>query len=409
MGLPAAWRARGLLGAADGAAALPPAAGLRAVVSGSCSIATLGQVAAAIRRRRPGLPRRPAPARRGEDVAAAALAWAAPLLAAGPVLVYATAEPDAVRAAQERLGRERAGALVEEALAAIARGLVERGVGQLIVAGGETSGAVVNALGVRVLRIGPEIAPGVPWTASVGGAALSPSRSSPATSARPTSSSTPGRCCHDDGDRAARADVRARALALRAGAHRRHERQPISARLDDGLLLTPTNSCLGRLDPARLSKLDPDGRSSPAIRRRRRRSCTARCTSRARGAGGVVHLHSTHAAAVSCLAGLDPADALPPLTPYFVMKIGRLPLVPYHRPGDPRSATSSAGSPARHPAVLLANHGPVVSGATLDDAVYAAEELEETAKLFLLLRGQPVRTLTPEQIDELKAVFKLDL
>jgi len=108
----------------------------------------------------------------GEDVAGAALAWATPLLGSGPVLVYATAEPDAVRAAQEELGRDRAGALVEAALAAVARGLVDRGVARLVVAGGETSGAVVNALGVRALRIGPQIAPGVPWTASVGGRPL---------------------------------------------------------------------------------------------------------------------------------------------------------------------------------------------------------------------------------------------
>ncbi len=139
MGLPEAWGARGLLGARDGAATLPSSAGLRAVVSGSCSVAT---------------------------------AWAAPLLERGPVLVYATAEPDTVRAAQDRLGRERAGTLVEAALAAIAKGLVERGVGRLVVAGGETSGAVVNALGVKALRIGPQIAPGVPWTASVGGRPL---------------------------------------------------------------------------------------------------------------------------------------------------------------------------------------------------------------------------------------------
>jgi uncharacterized protein YgbK (DUF1537 family) len=105
----------------------------------------------------------------GEDVAGAALAWAAPLLGSGPVLVYATAEPDAVRAAQEQLGRDRAGALVEAALAAVARGLVDRGVAHLVVAGGETAGAVVNALGVQALRIGPQIAPGVPWTASVAG------------------------------------------------------------------------------------------------------------------------------------------------------------------------------------------------------------------------------------------------
>jgi len=183
----------------------------------------------------------------------------------------------------------------------------------------------------------------------------------------------------------------------------------LSARIDDGLLLTPTNSSLGALDPARLSKLDRDARllsGDPPSKE----AFLHRAMYLARpGAGGIVHLHSTHAAAVSCLNGLDPADCLPALTPYFVMKIGRLPLVPYHRPGDPRLGEVIRGLAARHAAVLLANHGPVVSGASLDDAANAAEELEETAKLFLLLRGQDARVLTREQIDELKATFKLDL
>jgi ribulose-5-phosphate 4-epimerase/fuculose-1-phosphate aldolase len=183
----------------------------------------------------------------------------------------------------------------------------------------------------------------------------------------------------------------------------------LSARLDDGFLMTPTGSSLGRLVPARLSRLAPDGAlvsGDPPTKE----AFLHRALYLARpGAGGVVHLHSTHAAAVSCLAGLDPDDALPPLTPYFVMKIGRLPLVPYHRPGDPRLGDVIRGLAARRSAVLLANHGPVVSGASLEDAANAAEELEETARLFLLLRGQPVRTLSPEQLAELAAVFKLDL
>jgi ribulose-5-phosphate 4-epimerase/fuculose-1-phosphate aldolase len=107
--------------------------------------------------------------------------------------------------------------------------------------------------------------------------------------------------------------------------------------------------------------------------------------------------------------GLDPADCMPPLTAYFVMKIGRLPLIPYYRPGDPALGDAIRGLAGQHSAVLLANHGPVVSGTTLEAAVYATEELEETAKLFLLLRNTPTRPLNEQQIDELKAVFKLDL
>ena len=123
-------------------------------------------------------------------------------------------------------------------------------------------------------------------------------------------------------------------------------------------------------------------------------------------AGAVVHLHSTMATAIACLPDVDPTNPIPPLTPYFVMRVGRtMPLVPYYRPGDAamEPAIHKAATSAR--AVLLANHGPVVSAATLRDAVAAAEELEEAAKLFLLLRGQPMRTLTPAQVDDLLNTF----
>ncbi len=183
----------------------------------------------------------------------------------------------------------------------------------------------------------------------------------------------------------------------------------ISARLDDGWLLTPTNSSLGALDPARLSKLDWGGRLLSGDPPSKEAFLHRAMYLERRGAGGIVHLHSTHAAAVSCLDGLDPADCIPPLTPYYVMKIGRLPLVPYHRPGDPKLGDVIRGLAARHAAVLLANHGPVVSGSSLEAAVYAVEELEETAKLFLLLRGHPVRVLSREQIEELEVAFHLEL
>jgi len=159
-------------GAQAAASALPEVEGLRAVIAGSCSTATQGQVALALQRGVPGFRVDPGRLSAGEDVAKAALDWATPLLPRGPVLVYATAAPEAVKAVQARLGVEQAGQLVENALAAIARGLVQRGVRQLIVAGGETSGAVVSALGVTGLRIGPQIDPGVPWTTSLGDAPL---------------------------------------------------------------------------------------------------------------------------------------------------------------------------------------------------------------------------------------------
>ena len=183
----------------------------------------------------------------------------------------------------------------------------------------------------------------------------------------------------------------------------------ISVRLDDGWLLTPTNACLGRLDPARLSRLDWDGRHVSGDAPSKEAFLHRAMYEERAGAGAIVHLHSTHSAAVSCMCGLNHDDCIPPLTAYFVMKIGRLPLIPYHRPGDPALGGAIRGLARKHSAVLLANHGPVVSGASLDAAMHAAEELEETAKLFLLLRHAPVSPLNPEQIDELKSAFKLDL
>ena len=183
----------------------------------------------------------------------------------------------------------------------------------------------------------------------------------------------------------------------------------LSVRLDDGWLLTPTNASLGRLDPAQLSKLDWDGNlisGAPPSKE----AFLHRAMYEERGsAGAIVHLHSTHSAAVSCMCGLNHDDCIPPLTPYFVMKVGRLPLLPYHRPGDPALAGAIGAMARKHSAVLLANHGPVVSGTSLEAAVYAAEELEETAKLFLLLRDVPTRPLDAAQIADLKHTFKLDI
>jgi 3-dehydrotetronate 4-kinase len=171
IGLPENFRRAGLLKSGIAADALPSITGHAAVLSGSCSRATNEQVAL-MARDHPSFQVDPRALARGEPVAQAAVDWATPLLTDGPVLVYATAAPDAVRKIQSELGADKAGALVEEAMAAIARGLVDAGVRRLIVAGGETSGAVVGALNVPGLRIGPEIDPGVPWTASLGNPAM---------------------------------------------------------------------------------------------------------------------------------------------------------------------------------------------------------------------------------------------
>ena len=159
IGLPANFGLR----ASEGASRLPSGLGARAVVAGSCSQATNRQVRTFIEAGGPAMALDPLRIAAGEDVVAQTLAWAKPLLAKGPVLVYSTAEPGAVKSVQGRLGVEQAGAMVERAIAAIARGLVDLGVRQLVVAGGETSGACVQALGVRQLQIGPQIDPGVPW------------------------------------------------------------------------------------------------------------------------------------------------------------------------------------------------------------------------------------------------------
>ena len=183
----------------------------------------------------------------------------------------------------------------------------------------------------------------------------------------------------------------------------------ISVRLADGWLLTPTNACLGELDPARIAKMDWEGRLLAGDPPSKEAFLHRSMYEQRAGAGAIVHLHSTHSAAVSCMGGLDHGSCIPPLTPYFVMKIGRLPLVPYFRPGDQALAGAIGALAARHSAVLLSNHGPVVSGANLEAAIYATEELEETAKLFLLLRNTPTNCLNSAQIAELKSVFKLDL
>jgi ribulose-5-phosphate 4-epimerase/fuculose-1-phosphate aldolase len=179
----------------------------------------------------------------------------------------------------------------------------------------------------------------------------------------------------------------------------------ISVRIEDGFLMTPTNFSLGTLDPARLSKLDAEGNlvaGDPATKE----SFLHRAMYEERAkAGAVVHLHSTHSVAVACLADVDPADVLPPITAYYVMRVGTLPLVPYYKPGDKALAEAVRKLAGRHHAVLLANHGPVVAGTSLDAAANAVEELEETAKLFLLLRGSKVRLLTPEQVAEVRAAF----
>lgn len=183
----------------------------------------------------------------------------------------------------------------------------------------------------------------------------------------------------------------------------------ISVRLEDGgWLATPTNASFNGLDPARLSLLDTSGRHVGGEAPTKEFPLHAALYETRAGAAAVVHLHSTHAVAISMLPDVDPTNVLPPLTPYYVMRIGRTALLPYHRPGDPAVADAIRGLAGAYSAVMLVNHGPVVAGGSLESAVYAMEELEDTARLHLLLQGLHPRVLTSAQIRDLVENFGLD-
>ena len=176
----------------------------------------------------------------------------------------------------------------------------------------------------------------------------------------------------------------------------------ISAKLEDGWLLTPTGSNLGHLDPARIAKLDGNGTLLAGDPPSKEAFLHLAMYEERAATRAVVHLHSVYSVAVSVLHDVDAADVLPPLTAYYVMRIGTLPLVPYYAPGDIALAEAVRQFAGRHHALLLANHGPVVAGASLAAAADAIEELEVTAQLHLMLRGERTRPLTPVQIADLR-------
>ncbi|WP_170400877.1 3-oxo-tetronate 4-phosphate decarboxylase [Ruegeria arenilitoris] len=179
----------------------------------------------------------------------------------------------------------------------------------------------------------------------------------------------------------------------------------ISARLPDGILMTPTNSTLGAIDPNRISKIDLEGNHVAGDRPTKEVFLHKAFYETRPQAGAVVHLHSTWATALSCLEDTNPDDCIPPLTPYVVMRVGTVKLVPYVKPGDPKSGDLIRDLKGAYGAVLLANHGPVVSGKDLFSAVCAAEELEETAKLLVALRGKKARFLGEADVTDLKATY----
>ena len=171
----------------------------------------------------------------------------------------------------------------------------------------------------------------------------------------------------------------------------------ISVRMEDGWLMTPTGCSMGNIEPEKISKLDVNGNLISGDPPTKESFLHLAMYEKRPQDSAVVHLHSTHSVAVSCLDEINPKNVLPPITAYYVMRIGTLPLIPYFPPGDIKLAKAVREMASEHHAVLLANHGPVVSGKSLQDAVYATEELEETAKLFLLLQGHKTRFLNSSE------------
>ncbi|WP_105030352.1 3-oxo-tetronate 4-phosphate decarboxylase [Arthrobacter ruber] len=176
----------------------------------------------------------------------------------------------------------------------------------------------------------------------------------------------------------------------------------VSLRTAAGILVTPTGSSLGVVTAEELSLIDSTGAHLSGPRPSKEAFLHAAILRARPDANAVVHTHSTYSAAVSCLADVDDANALPPLTAYYAMRVGTLPLLPYHAPGDMSLEELAEQEATRHHALLLSNHGPVVAGMTLSAAMDALEEIEETAKLFLLLRTVPTRPLTETEVAALR-------
>lgn len=182
----------------------------------------------------------------------------------------------------------------------------------------------------------------------------------------------------------------------------------ISLKLPDGnILATPTNSSFGDLNAEELSKVTMEGALLSGQKASKEVLMHLAMYRQRPQCGGIVHLHSPWLTALSCLPGIDTENALPPITPYYVMRVGKLPVVPYIRPGSPLIAEHVEKLAGEHNAILLANHGPIISGKNIREAVFNAEELEETARLYFMLKPFGMNTLTTENVDELNATFNM--
>ncbi len=183
----------------------------------------------------------------------------------------------------------------------------------------------------------------------------------------------------------------------------------ISARTEDGgLLVSPTGSSFGRLDPAELSRFDAAGRHIAGLKPTKEMPLHSAFYETRKSAGAVVHLHSCHSVAWSMMPEIDPDNVLPPLTPYAIMKLGKVQLLPFFMPGDAAMGEALRSLGGKRSAVLLANHGPVVAGKDVEAACNAIEELEETAKLAIMMRGFDARALTPAQVRDVVRKFEVE-
>ncbi|MCT8159443.1 aldolase [Pseudoruegeria sp. SHC-113] len=183
----------------------------------------------------------------------------------------------------------------------------------------------------------------------------------------------------------------------------------ISARTEDGgLLVSPTGTSFGRLDPGRLSRFDAKGVLIGGDAPTKEMPLHSAFYDTRSTAGAVVHLHSCHSVAFSMLPEVDPDNFLPPLTPYGIMRLGKVKLLPFFLPGDPAMGEAVRGLAGKRSAVMLANHGPVVAGKDVEAACNAIEELEDTARLALLTRGMHPRALTEAQVQALVTKFDVE-
>lgn len=183
----------------------------------------------------------------------------------------------------------------------------------------------------------------------------------------------------------------------------------ISARTEDGgLLVSPTGTSFGRLDPSRLSRFDAEGRHIGGDAPTKEMPLHSAFYETRSTAGAVVHLHSCHSVALSMMPDTDPDNFLPPLTPYGIMKLGRVKLLPFFLPGDPAMGDAVRSLAGKRAAVMLANHGPVVAGKDVEAACNAIEELEDTARLAMMTRGLNPRTLTAAELQAVVTKFDVE-